>query len=85
MTKSTQKQRRDAKKQFSFNISELLYKDALFDNVKLIYPNINIITLTETNDLSNKITEYTKDDNNIIFIFNNDNQLNIKKMFILII
>ena len=81
MTKLTQKQRRDAKKKLYVNISELLYKDALFDNVKLIYPNINIITLTETNDLSNKIAEYTVDDNNIVFIFNNNNQINIKTVY----
>jgi len=78
MTKSTQKQRRDKKQ---FNPTELLYKLTLFGNIKLIYPDINIITLTEANDLSSKINEYTKDDNNIIIIFNNNNQINIKNVY----
>ena len=79
MTKLTQQQRRDKKKQthnnFESHVSE--YEDFVSSNIKSVYPNVNIINMTSDIELSEnvcsntkKLVEFTKDDNNIIAVYN---------------
>ena len=85
MTKLTQQQRREKKKQCkqTHNNSDNpeSYKDLVFANIKLVYPNVNIINMTATTYSSKKLSEFTKDDNNIIMVFNINNQTEIKSVY----
>ena len=87
MTKPTQQQRRDKKKQTHNNseshVSE--YEDFVSSNIKSVYPNVNIINMTSAihsydNVISNakKLIDFIKDDNNIIIVYN-INTLNFTK------
>ena len=85
MTKPTQQQRREKKKQckqthnnsdnYKSHVSE--YEDFVSSNIKSVYPNANVINMTSVihsyeNVISNvkKLSEYTRDDNNIIIVYN---------------
>ena len=77
MTKPTQQQRREKKKQckqthnnsdnYESHVSE--HEDFVSSNIKYVYPNVNIINMTATTYSSEKLSEFTKDDNNIIIVF----------------
>ena len=85
MTKLTQQQRRETKKQCTPKIinsdNPESYNDLVFANIKLVYPNVNIINMTATTYSSEKLSEFTKDDNNIIIVFNINNQTEIKSVY----
>ena len=85
MTKPTQQQRREKKKQckqthnnsdnYESHVSE--HEEFVSSNIKFVYPNANVINMTSVihsyeNVISNvkKLNEFTKDDNNIIIVFN---------------
>ena len=85
MTKPTQQQRRDKKKQCKqthnnsdnhvSHVSE--HEEFVSSNIKYVYPNVNVINMTSAihsyeNVISNvkQLDEYTKYDNNIIIVFN---------------
>ena len=82
MTKLTQQQRRDKKKQCKqthnnseSHVSE--YEDFVSSNIKSVYPNANLINMTSAIHSCEKVIcnvkkliEFTRDDNNIIIIYN---------------
>ena len=85
MTKQTQQQRREKKKlskqthdnsdNHESHVSE--HEEFVSSNIKYVYPNANVINMTSVihsskNVLSNveNLNEFTKDDNNIIIVFN---------------
>ena len=85
MTKPTQQQRREQKKQckqthnnsdnHESHVSE--HEEFVSSNIKFVYPNANVINMTSVihsyeNVISNveTLNEFTKDDNNIIIVFN---------------
>ena len=85
MTKPTQQQRRENKKQckqthnnsdnHESHVSE--HEEFVSSNIKYVYPNVNVINMTSAihsyeNVISNvkQLDEYTKDDNHIIIVFN---------------
>ena len=93
MTKPTQQQRRDKKKQckqthnnsdnYESHVSE--HEEFVSSNIKYVYPNVNIINMTSAihsydNVISNakKLIDFIKDDNNIIIVYN-INTLNFTK------
>ena len=86
MTKLTQQQRRDKNKQCkqTHNNSDNheSHEEFISINIKYVYPNVNVINMTPsiqsyTNVISNvkRLNEFTKDDNNIIIIFNINTQM----------
>jgi len=89
MTKPTQQQRRDKKKQckqthnnsdnYESHVSE--HEEFVSSNIKSVYPNVNIINMTAKTYSSEKLSEFTKDDNNIIIVFNINNQTEIKSVY----
>ena len=86
MTKPTQQQRREKKKQthnnsdnYESHVSE--HEEFVSSNIKYVYPNVNIINMTATTYSSEKLSEFTKDDNNIIIVFNINNQTEIKSVY----
>ena len=82
MTKPTQQQ--STLKMINSKNQEL-YKDLVYENIKSVYPDVNIINMTYAihsykNVISNvkQMNELTKHDNNIIIVFN-INTLNFTK------
>ena len=86
MTKPTQQQRREKTKQCKqTHVSE--HDKFVSSNIKFVYPNANVINMTDVihsyeNVISNakKLIEFTKDDNNIIIVYNS-NTLNFTKFY----
>ena len=86
MTKLTQQQRREKKKQCKqTHVSE--HDEFVSSNIKFVYPNANVINMTDAihsyeNVISHakKMIEFTKNDNNIIIVYN-INTLNFTKFY----